>query len=512
MRCEYKTKLVALFACFVLAACGSTSSTDSADDDGTDSGGGGESAAIETTAGKAFPTDLAVSSPFTSSASSSVSASIGKDITDFETEQVELQNIIAGESAADCKFTISLFGAALANPECYGPTVNYTNHPGGGGGSMPGGDMGLWNAKEGTEACAAAKLNALINTTAMMVDSAVKLFAGMACSLNVDALELPSVGDTVDMKSGFENILSSNNMNEVAATTATLERSADDADGYAVYDYSFIGTLTNNSDARDVEFHLRHVPMDADNTTYKGKLSFWIAVGDSSPNSASAGSVLYNKSSADSLVIRMQSANYNASEGLPEPLSPTTRDIDPTNIYDDDPINGWNNNFVYILTSVDPETGAGSYSSAWSAGSNDEKSRAFNATMSVADDGTKSGCAYYGFGPKISSNVDLGSIEGMICNWTGPGNTRVPAALVQRQCMVESSGIFIPDPAIGDRITYAPTNSCDSDGGGFTYYTQDATQTGTMTNDNMVGDAVTNDLLPKADMSFTMPTVPADVY
>ncbi|PIU56404.1 MAG: hypothetical protein COS89_06070 [Deltaproteobacteria bacterium CG07_land_8_20_14_0_80_38_7] len=517
-------KFLGIFVfCITLAACGSssTTSTDShGGETGTETGGetGGETGSdtVDTTAGKAFPVDLVVTSPYTESASASINVGkASKALDNFASERTELQDIIAGENPEDCTFSLSLFDTAMQNPECYGPTVDYTNHPdsdgGSGGGSMPIGDLGIWGSTQGTEPCAAAKLNQLMDSVGSKVDSAVKLFASMACTLNIDALDLPEVGRTIDLKSGFENILSANSISQISVTTATLVRSENDAEGHAVYDYAFTGVLTNNENPRNTEFYLRHIPLDDNNATYKGKLSYVIADGAENPTGVAAGSVLYSKSSATSLVTRMQDATYQASEGVPSPLSEDTKEIDPTNTYDEDPINGWNNGFYYVLFSIDPQTGAGSYAYAWSAGSLDSHSRAFNATLSVADDGTKTGCAYYGFGPKISLNTDLGTIDGMICNWTGPNNIHEPVALVQRECMVSSDNSFIIDPSIDLNITYAPTNSCNSSGGGFSYSTG-GEGGGNMTNDNSTGAAVTNDLLPIVDMVFTMPEVPSDVY
>lgn len=509
-----------LALCLGLAACGGSSGAGDGDGgetngetDGGDTGTGSDT--IATVAGSVFPIDLAIASPYESS-SASASISVGRAIEDFQTERVEIQRIVGGAEASDCGFTLNLFLSASASPGCYGPQVTYQNHPDGADQNpavLPGNDLGVWDESQDGEACAAAKLNQLVESVATKVDSAVSIFASMACTLNVNSLELPAVGASLDLADEFNSIITQNNIAGLSVASATLSRASDDAGGNEIYDFAFTGSASEGANSRSIELYLRHIPLDDDNATYKGKLSFVFSYTDESGgNSADAGSVLYHKSSATVLDYRLQEATYVGNPGVtPDPLSDTTRDIDPTISGNTDSARGWNNNFNYIVARINPRDGTGSVGYSWLAGNNNENTRTFNATVLAADDGSKTGCAYYGYGQPIGSGT-LGAISGMICNWAAPGATepRTMHETVQRQCVAENaSGVFTSDSSTL-RMTYAPTNSCDSAAGdNFTFQTT----AGTATNDHTVGTAgVTSNLLPIADMSFTLPTAPGDVY
>jgi len=533
-----KTVFLAII-CVTVAACGSSSSSGTAaGDDSRESSGGDDT--VLTTAGSAFPIDLVITSPYTtdSSASSSISASVAlRAVEDFSTERVELQTIIAGDEASDCNFTLDIFSSLSASPACYGPQLKYLegHHPDGnllGGdtvGTLPTGDLGIWNETQDTEACAAAQMNYLIDSVGAIVDSSVSIFASMGCSLNVSGDDLPAVGESLDMKISFESIISQNSISGVTVSSATIARSANDGDGNAVYDFVFTGTLAGDSDTIPVELYLRHIPLDDDNATYKGKLSFIFRDEvDLAPNDelaesdTHAGSVLYHKSSATAMVVRMMEAQYRPpDEENADPLIEATKDIDPTVTNsegsEENQTNGWNNNFNYALMSINPQDGTGSFAYAWAAGTggieDPEDSRVFNVTVSADDDGTKSGCAYFGFGPAPAENNNLGSIDGFICNWAGPGNARTYYDLVQRQCVIQNDdGVFISDESEDLNLTYAPVNSCDYAGGDFQWGTDNNLSEDVMSNDNVAGAAVTNNLLDVNDIVFTMPTAPDDVY
>lgn len=508
--------LAVLFAATFVACGGSTAASSGDGDDGGGSGGN----PIDTTAGAVFPTDLVVTLPYSSS-TASASVAAGKALQDFDTEKDELQDMLGGTTASECSFTLNLFSPALISPTCYGPQIDYQNHPDGAGGEsgqLPPGDLGIWNAAENGEACAAVKVNQLVDAVGAQVDSAVSIFASIACSLNVNEVELPAVGESLDLVDEFASILSENSIVGTVVTIASLARAADDDEGHAVYDFAFEGSVSDGELTIPVRLYLRHIPLDDDNATYKGKLSFvfegeaHVDLEGSGENDTHAGSVLYHKSAANAMTLRLKEAQYRPAEGIADPLDLTTYDIDATNTYEEDSTNGWQNNLNYALFAIDPQNGTGSYAYAWSAGSGDSHTRVFNATVEAAEDGTKSGCAYYGYGPQAKLNVNLGTIDGMICNWAGPGNSHQTNQLVQRQCVIEDiAGQFITDTAAdrGIKILYAPTNSCDYSGAAFQY----ASEAGTMTNDVPAPEAAFgNDLLSMDEMIFTMPTAPDDVY
>jgi hypothetical protein len=129
--------------------------------------------------------------------------------------------------------------------------------------------------------------------------------------------------------------------------------------------------------------------------------------------------------------------------------------------------------------------------------------------------GGNDGCGYYGYGPDVGSNAgDVGEIDGMICNWAGPGSTlpKTSVTKVQRQCFSRNSdGLLVSistdsdgdSTAEGLAITYAPTNSCDKAASStLTYGIQNPPT------DVPASQAVTNNLINLTDMSFTVPTLP----
>ena len=158
-----------------------------------------------------------------------------------------------------------------------------------------------------------------------------------------------------------------------------------------------------------------------------------------------------------------------------------------------DLLTGWANNFNFARYQLNINTGAGEYQSAWQAGRGD-------------------GCGYFGFGSDIASSTGVGTIDGMICNWTGPGNTKTTQSLVQQQCMNlnTTSGIYESDGSTSGStrlaISYAPTNSCDTTGldpdGNIFQYSDSVTT---------VNTAVTNNLFPIADMPSISPPAPTNI-
>ncbi len=505
-----------LFVCLLAVTMGAGSGSGSGG--GDDGGGGddsGESDVIDTTAGSVLPVNLVVTSPYESSSSSSAMV-VGKSTKDFDSAIEGLQTIIGCTDATEAAFTLDVSAFDQTSLSCYGPIIDYFNHPDGSpaDGEMPPHDVGLWNEMEGSEACAAAKINQLVDSVAAKANIGLNIFASMGCYLNLneDTLSLPGVGESQELTDGLVEILDTNGISGLSVTAATLDRSADD-DGNAVYNYAFLGSMTIESETRDLEFFLRHVQLAEDNSTYKGKLSYVMSYEDESGgNSAEAGSVLYHKSSSTELTYRAHEALYTGDPGVtPDPLDSSNFDIDPTINGDTDSEHGWKHNYNYLLASLNPqEDGIGTYAFSWIAGFTDDATRAFNVTLAADDSGVKSGCAYYGYGPR--DVAQSGTISGMVCNWAGANPDHTPNDKVQRQCVVEESGVFVTDTSAGNEIaiTYAPTNSCDCTAGDdFTYYSSSQT----MTNDHTTANtAVINNLIPVSDMDFTMPTAPSDVY
>lgn len=474
-----------------------------------------------------FPVDLAVASPFAKSSS----AATGERISQSESGafyDANLKDVINGRNFSDCNFRIRYFDANRNSPSCYGPQISYINHPDGypKSGTLPTGDLGIWKEMEDGEACAAAKTDQLMSDVGRAADSALGIFAGMTCALNVLGLDLPERGKSLDLAEAFRSILVLNGIRDVNVVEARLSHSVDGRGSNDVFDFSFKGSAVKYSNAHEIEIHLRHAPLDEANRTYRGKLSFAFRsrnpVQGETPicrfetdSFQEAGSILYHKRSEDSFIYRLQKAAF------------CDADIDPfDDKYDLDPSFvalrpgdlGWDNNFNHILFEKNPLNGTESIAYAWQAGGHDPNTRVLNATLTSDGNGARTGCAYFGYGPGAQDGDGLGTIDGFICNWAGPGSEKSMNSLVQRQCVKydPANNVYVPmDDSDGERflsrITYAPSNSCDyvhNKKGYFLYFTPSLNAE----NDHTTATDVANDLLPIDEMAFTMPAEPEEVY
>jgi hypothetical protein len=238
---------------------------------------------------------------------------------------------------------------------CYGPTINFTNHPGGTNPtSLPGGDLGIWSATETAsgEACAAAQLNQQMRGVASQVDSGLFAMAGLICIADVSGQSLPAVGSSLDLTSSLSGLVTINGT-AITLTAATLAREADTTEGYPVY----VSTIQGS----DYFFRLKHIATIADNTTFKGKLSI------STPNNDKT-SISYVKASNTSVVYELKSVNGSSSAWVSS--TDFTAKV----------ASGWQNNANYLLANYDPSTGDGNYLYAWQAGSGDSHARVFNVS------------------------------------------------------------------------------------------------------------------------------------
>ena len=130
--------------------------------------------------------------------------------------------------------------------------------------------------------------------------------------------------------------------------------------------------------------------------------------------------------------------------------------LDPSVVYDamSSPL-GWADNFSILAGKFDPATMQGDYVYTWQAGKGDSHSRTFQMHVN-ADAAT--GDAYFGFGKTVGTTD--GEIDGMICNWAGPGNNHDPLPYAQHQPIQFDAVKGFIVGAAGSKITFAPTTSC----------------------------------------------------
>lgn len=502
---------------FILSACGSSSDSTSS-----------SSSTSTTSLSSSVPSDVVISSPTASTAASS-SISVGKaalkpgdpDANDGVSKREALAALIS--TADECTFTLQM--PTVTGPDCYGPRVNYSGHPGGSpsSGQLPVGDLGIWNPTEGaTEACAAAQMNYLVDTVARRVDNMIKIFGSMACSGRKEGATLPAVGSSIDLK---DEMTTRATVSGLTINSATLERLTDDGTN-AVFKSAISTALSIGSESITGTVTLKHIPTSSDNSTYKGKAKIKMSMSSvqgCGGDGVIAGTVLYQKSSATSVVYELNFADFCGSSTDP---FDSNGNIDPTDKYNasTNP-DGWVHNWNYGLFSTDPTNDTGTYSYAWQAGASDGRTRVLNVTTSGT--GAVTGTAYYGFGPDIAASSGKGTIDGFVCNWTGPGGATAQSSAsatallaagkgwnkAQKQTLSRASGATI-FTAPSSSILYSPEDDCNSSAGdGFTYNAVNSAGTAlSFSNDRTSATtAITNDLINLSDIVFTMPTAPADI-
>lgn len=462
---------------------------------------------------EAFPSNLAITSPLESDSeftaglpTLSLYATTGT-ATAFSAAAGRISAILDGTTLADCAPLLDSILNQEDDASCYGPSVAYENHPDFlppevppqnlEDGMLPPGDVGLWTENQGDtdQACAAAQLNERMNALESKSQVALEVLASMKCVMGVGGISLPASGSSTSLLTQMSEMATANSLR---AAFSAADLSVSESDGLTQYSYDVSFTYTAaNGDAHSVVLQLTHVPLNDDNTAYKGRFSykidgFQVQEGDGclTDEMTEAGSVLYNLTTATDLKIQALHTGFCGNDANPiqsDGLIHADDKFNPT----DNP-DGWMHNFTSTAAEFDPATSAGNYAFAWQAGKDDGNTRAFNLTL--ADDNGLQGTAFFGFGEDIET-FD-GSIKGFICNWAGPGNTHVLLDYAQSQgiTQVGSSDVFL---SVSDELNigYAPTNSCAYDGtGAFTY---DSDGSGTVDTDPAA--VVANDLLPLTD-------------
>lgn len=452
---------------------------------------------------KSFPVNFAIASPTAtaeglSAAMSAVPSTLRRLYATkaFSSLTDEINAILNGESITKCSFDPTDLLASTDDDTCYGPKVVYTDHPDGkipNSGELPPGDVGLATEKSGDtdEACSAAQFNQLNLAVSVKTTGALKGLASMICTANNNDIDLPETGETIDLKDEMNAMASSNNIN-ATFSVATLSKNKHATSGRDDYSYLLTFSYQDSGEDNTASLKLNHLPLDDDNKTYKGNFSYQTTMdldeGQCQGKGLDAGSILYDVDS-EAISFRVDTGKFCDSEG--KPLATGALDPDDTFNTATNP-DGWVMNYTIFSARFEGGSLAGSYTSAWQAGTDDTHARVFN--LHLTSDGTQSGDAFFGYGPTVNDLSFAGQIKGFICNWTGPGNDHTLKAYVQHQAIVEdsSSGLFT---ATSSKISYAPTNSCTYDGKGSFTYDSD----GNGTRDTNAATAVANDLEPASD-------------
>ena len=502
-------------------------------------GGSSGSGSSSSSSSNYFPSNLAIASP-TETSSSISSQNILAAVSSYDIETTEIDTILNATNLADCFGTF--FGdltdqGSIAS--CFGPQVDYVNHPDGSGGSdpLPPGDLGIWTETEGnsTEACAAAQLNSRMETVKNKTTVALKTLASMICTINnTSMLNMPSAGSSLSMTAAMNSMIAAASLSSNPTVNSATLSVASNAAGTADYTYAIniTYTLIDPFDSSktinvDLQTDMTHRPLDSTNSTYEGLFSYYFDNEDNMGNCnhefgglntstiTELGSVAYEKSSSTSLVFDMRYAQ-SCGSGNTAPL--VSNELDPSvkaTTGGTPDINGWASNFTILAADFDPADSTGDYAFSWQAGLGDGTARTFNVHLEDSNsDGLLEGTSFFGFGNDIA--LSNGSILGIYCNWAGPnggvGNdTSKRLTLAQKQTILENStsGVF---EVVSSNTNYAPTLNCNYDGMGTFSYDSD----GNGTIDTVASNSVTNNLIDPSDATngvsasgFTIPTAPS---
>lgn len=488
--------LVGVIVVFVYSSC--------------NSGGGGSSGGDTLTSlfKSAFPEEAAVSSPTAKKSGSSIvltnqSGDIVLMADASDTADKKKEALTAVLDASNCAVSINLQSSGNAN--CYGPTMTFSGHPDGGSPtSLPGGDLGIWDAAETSgEACASAQMNNRMKGVASQLDAAFFSVAAMMCAAKNAGQAVPAnPGESIEVTTAVNGKITLNGQ-PTTVTSAKLAREANSG-GKPVY----VSSITATFGSKTATIRLKHIPAGVqDETTFTGKVS--VSLADSTRESGFDGnctgsssgmvdavSIVYEKNAAGNMKYALKSANFCGSSANPF-VSATNYSVDLTKTYSSNN-GGWGNNANVLLADYTPSTGVGTYQYAWQAGRNDSHSRVLNVKISDSTNAV----AYFGFGPAASATSSVGSISTMICNWAGPNSSHTGVSKVQKQVMSRASTMFTPTTS---SITYDPVNSCESSSNSFTI-----TASG---HSAVTADTTTTNLVNLTDWSATISnvTAPAEV-
>jgi len=482
-------------------------------------GGGGDSSTNDQSNNNnaasqtAFPSSLAVASPLnldsdtgagtagTQSRGLTIRAVTASEIgSQYEAAIATINTILEGTSTSSCTFNPELFFQTVTNASCYGPSVQYEDHPDDvstpNSGELPPGDVGIWLEVDQTtgDACAAAELNARMEGIQARALGALSGMAAMVCTIYTSGgtLSMPDAANTiVDLTSDIPQPAG------VVVTSAILAYGTT-SDGEDKYSY----ILDFDYGTDQINVALVHIPSATATNVYRGQLSYQIStttngsncpmVSGSTPVTRN-GSLVYNRTSASAMTIEMREGQFCGADinGLnSDQIVDATRKFDPTA----EP-NGWGDDFNLFRADFDPTTQLGDFAYSWQAGHHDGNTRVFN--LVVYDDGDAAtedleATAFFGYG-NDAENADP-NISGFIFNWAGPGNNHTLQEFAQEQTMSFNTGTgkFDSDTA---KISYAPTTSGAYDGTGTFTYDSDAD--GTVDTNPAV--AITVDLAVSSD-------------
>jgi len=404
----------------------------------------------------------------------------------------KIQRVLDGDTSIDLATVLDLqdMFAPSANANCYGPQMPYASHQdalsGPGSGTLPGGDLGIWLEYEnGVQPCVAAQLKQRTRGVRGQTMQGLLMTAVMRLTIaRSSTLSMPAAGASTDAAAEVQTKLRT-----VPALATVVVHAASlslDSAG-TTYTYRLaLGNGESGAGARLGEVVMTHTKGSGP-TLFNGvmrvagfTLSNDAAMGCEDTKDSATG--LYQlahlstvKYSRDGSTLAYGSRNGNYC-GHPSATTVADYGVQVAGLTADAELDpgvkvsgntrgtstGWRGNFSKFAGALDKSSGAGNYLFAWQAGTLDNATRMLAVSSdynSATDTRTLSG--YFAFGADIASTD--GTLQGMICNWAGPGNNHTPQASFQSQVASHTgSATRFTIASGGSKIGYAPTNSCSS--------------------------------------------------
>lgn len=441
-----------------------------------------------------FASGLAIASPTAQKTSSVVvnDAAAPKNLdasADFAAKTAVFDAVVA--ATGTCAISLPTLNGFGNKATCYGPEVNYTNHQDGADASparLPSGDLGFWTATNGSnsEACAAAQMNSVVSSVSAYIDTAMALQAMAICTEKAKSAEVPSEGDTIDMKADLSATIATLT-NAPTLTTASVKADSDDQ-----FTYKFTGTKGGG----EFSITVTHKVKNDDNTKFEGRIYGYFNVN----SKKDAFSVTYTRDGA-TLNAQAYTGSWNSATNVAS-IFASNGDL----VLSD---NGQGNINQHIFN-INKDSGEMNVSSGWQAGDQDSHKRVLHGYTKVSS-GVLGGCGFFSYGPDFQATLanNTNAISGFICNWAGPANQNHStqatnnAGKAQKQCFSQNASTGVFEEVTAKRaIMYAPTNSCN-DTSSMTW-----TPMATGTADGLTNNLVT--LGSDSDYSiFTAPTAPS---
>ena len=432
-----------------------------------------------------FPMKLAVSSPLAAlevHADTQASQKV-RHVLDVE---ALVTTVLASPSAlAGYLDMAGFFRTAQNAQDCYGPTLNYEEHPdgdAGNSGQLPSGDLGIWretmpddNDDGVEEACAAAQLNAQMDAVESRSTMALVVLAAMKA--NFDATGDADI--SADLPEGMDS--------------SGMDFSVEELEGVSLSSYYITLLADHNDDGVDetVAITLTHEQSDSSEHVYEGLLTLEITDAFNGGNCGAGDndvtrytSIHYVKNAETDLRLQSREGQFcgnsesdrTAHAAFAESVQGQSVNITGFVL---SPMADWSDNFSVFTAEYDPTATDGEleghYTYTWQAGSFDSHSRILDVGLTVG----VAGESWFGYGDRVQDVIavnEFGVIGGFICNWAGPNGDHTLMDFAQRQHLTldVDAGIYtVNDNGSSSNITYAPTNSCEYDGLGSFIYDRD---------------------------------------